>query len=634
MAKAVGIDLGTTNSVVAATMEGGQAEVIPNAEGGRVTPSVVAFTEDGQRLVGQVARRQAILNPEATIYSTKRFIGRRFDEVEEETKIVSYKVASGPNGAVRFDIRGKLYAPEEISALVLRKLAEDAARYLGERVTEAVITVPAYFNDAQRQATRDAGQIAGLEVLRIINEPTAAALAYGMDKKGQETILVFDLGGGTFDVSALEVGDGVVEVRATSGDGHLGGDDFDKRVVDWLADEFKRDQGIDLRNDPQALQRLYEAAERAKVELSSQTQTQINLPFITADASGPKHLNVPLTRSRFDQLTADLVERTRGPVEQALSDAKMTSDDIDEVILVGGSTRIPAVQELVRRMTGGKEPNMTVNPDEVVALGAALQAGVLKGEVEDVVLLDVLPLSLGLETLGGVMTKVIERNTTIPARRTETFSTAEDNQTAVDIVVLQGERELAADNRQLARFRLEGISPAPRGLPQIEVTFDVDANGILNVSARDKATGKEQRVTISESSNLDKGEVEEMIRLAEAHADEDRRRRDQVDARNELDSLAYRVEQLVTELQERLPVNEKARAEQGVADARQAITDDVPIDRLRQLISDLQQLVAALPSSAAAAAQASATGGNGAGNGAAAPSEDEEEVVDAEFTRE
>ena len=547
MAKAVGIDLGTTNSVVAATTEGGHVEVIPNSEGGRVTPSVVAFTDDSERLVGQVAKRQAILNPEATIYSAKRFIGRRFDEVDEETKIVSYKIVKGPNDAVRFEIRGKQYAPEEISALVLRKLAEDAAKFLGEKVTEAVITVPAYFNDAQRQATKDAGRIAGLEVLRIINEPTAAALAYGMDKKGQETVLVFDLGGGTFDVSVLEVGDGVVEVRSTSGDGHLGGDDFDKRVVDWLADEFKANQGIDLRSDPQALQRLYEAAERAKVELSTTSQTQINLPFITADASGPKHLNLSLTRSKFDQLTQDLVERTRGPVEQALADAKLTADDIDEVILVGGSTRIPAVQTLVRRLTGGKDPNMTVNPDEVVAIGAALQAGVLKGEVEDVVLLDVTPLSLGLETLGGVMTKVIERNTTIPARRTETFSTAEDNQTAVDVVVLQGERELASDNRQLARFRLEGIEPAPRGVPQIEVTFDIDANGILNVSARDKATGKEQRVTISESTNLDQSEIERMVSDAQSHAGEDRQRREEIDARNELDSLAYRVDQLLVQ---------------------------------------------------------------------------------------
>jgi molecular chaperone DnaK len=640
MAKAVGIDLGTTNSVVAATLEGGHAEVIPNAEGARVTPSEVAFTEDGQRLVGQVAKRQAILNPEATIYSAKRFIGRRWGEVDEEAKIVSYKVVKGPNDAVRFEIRGKQYAPEEISALVLRKLAEDAAKFLGEKVTEAVITVPAYFNDAQRQATKDAGAIAGLEVLRIINEPTAAALAYGLDRKGQETVLVFDLGGGTFDVSLLDVGDGVVEVRSTSGDGHLGGDDFDKRIVDWLADGFKRDQGIDLRTDPQALQRLYEAAERAKVELSSTTQTQINLPFITADASGPKHLNTSLTRSTFDELTKDLVERCRGPVEQALADAKLTAGDIDEVILVGGSTRIPAVHSLVRSLTGGKEPNMTVNPDEVVAIGAALQAGVLKGEVDDVVLLDVTPLSLGLETLGGVNTRVIERNTTIPARRTETFSTAEDNQTAVDVSVLQGERELASDNRQLARFRLEGIQPAPRGQPQVEVTFDIDANGILNVSAQDKATGKEQRVTISESTNLDKAEIDQMISDAASHSDEDRRRREEIDARNELDSLAYRVEHLLGELQDGLPVNDKARAEQLIGDARQAVQDQAGLDRVRPLIADLQQLVHGLPASAAA--QGAARGNGAASNGGdhgdghdgAAGDAQDGEVVDAEFTRE
>ncbi len=631
MAKAVGIDLGTTNSVIA-VMEGGEGTVIPNAEGSRTTPSVVAFTEHGERLVGQLARRQAILNPKATITSAKRFIGRRFDEVASEANAVSFDVVEGPDGLARFDVRGKRYAPEEISALVLRKLAEDASKFLGERVTEAVITVPAYFNDAQRQATKDAGQIAGLEVLRIINEPTAAALAYGLDKREHETVLVFDLGGGTFDVSILDVGDGVVEVRATAGDTHLGGDDFDRRLVDYLADEFKGEHGIDLRNDPQALQRLFEAAEKAKVELSSVTQTQVNLPFVTADAAGPKHLTATLNRAKFDQITADLVGRCLGPVRQAMADAKVSEADLDEVILVGGSTRIPAVQALVRRLTGGKDPNMTVNPDEVVAVGAAIQAGVLKGEVKDVLLLDVTPLSLGLETLGGVMTKVIERNTTIPVRRTQVFSTAEDNQPAVDVVVLQGERERAADNRVLGRFRLENIRPAPRGLPQIEVTFDIDANGILNVSARDKETGVEQTITISESSNLDRAEVERMVADAERNRSEDARLRQLVDARNELDATAYQVERALGELGDAAPSHEKARAEMLVTDARQAIKEEAPLDRVRSLTAELQQLYHGLLARGGAAGPGGQGGGgdSSGGQGGARPGDDD--VIDADFT--
>ncbi len=615
MARAVGIDLGTTNSVIAA-FEGGRPTVLPSEEGSRTTPSVVAYTDGGERLVGQLARRQAVLNPKGTITSAKRFIGRRFDEVEQESRGVTYDVVEGPDGMVRFDVRGKLLSPEEVSAQILRKLADDAAKHLGEKVTEAVVTVPAYFNDAQRQATKDAGKIAGLNVLRIINEPTAAALAYGLDKKGHETVLVFDLGGGTFDVSILDVGDGVVEVRAASGDTHLGGDNFDHRLVEHIAGQFQRETGIDVRTDPQALQRLTEAAERAKIELSSVTQTQVNLPFITADATGPKHLTMTLTRATFEELTHDLLERTMGPVKQAMQDAKVAAGDLDEVILVGGATRMPAVQALVRRLTGGKEPNMTVNPDEVVALGAAIQAGVLKGDVQDVVLLDVTPLSLGVETLGGLMTKIIDRNTTIPTRRAETFSTAEDNQPAVDVVALQGERERAADNRVLGRMRLENIRPAPRGTPQVEVTFDVDANGILNVSAKDKDTGAEQQITVTESGTLDAAEVERMVREAQEHRAEDQQIRQRVDASNELDAAVYQLER---GLQERgdVPEHERARATMLIEEGRQAVREQAPTPRLRQLTQDVRQMTLALSSQA--------------GQPRPAQAQDADDVIDADF---
>jgi len=632
MAKAVGIDLGTTNSVVA-VMEADAPTVIVNSEGGRVTPSVVAFTKTGEQIVGQIAKRQAALNPERTIYSIKRFMGRKYSEVTEELKQVPYKVVAGPNDAVRIDIDGKLYSPEEISSRVLRKLVDDATKYLGEKVKDVVITVPAYFNDAQRQATKDAGQIAGLNVLRIINEPTAAALAYGLDKKNHETILVFDLGGGTFDVSILEVGDGVFEVKSTAGDTHLGGDDFDKRVVDWLVDEFKKDQGIDLSKDRQAVQRLTEAAEKAKIELSSAMETEINLPFITADATGPRHLLLKLTRAKFEQLTHDLIERTMAPVKQAIADAKITEKDLEEVILVGGSTRIPAVKELVKRLTAGKEPNQSVNPDEVVAIGAAIQAGVLTGEVKDVLLLDVTPLSLGVETLGGVMTRLIERNSTIPSRKTEIFSTAADNQPAVDIHVLQGERELARDNRTLGQFKLEGIAPGPRGTPQIEVTFDIDANGILNVTAKDLGSGKEQKITISGSTSLDKAEIDRMIRDAEQHAVEDRQRRELVEARNTADSLAYSVERAISDMGDRVPAHERARAESLISDIRSAVKNEsTSIDRLRQLTSDLQQVSHSLASAAYGAKQARRERAQAAVAERADVAAADDDVIDAEYT--